>query len=49
MIDMDLDDEIATMREEIPNTNSETKIKKLSKRLKLLEAFRDSRATNQSG
>jgi DNA-directed RNA polymerase subunit beta' len=42
MMDMDLDDEIATMREEIPNTNSETKLKKLSKRLKLLESFRDS-------
>ena len=42
MMDMDLDEEIATMREEIPNTNSETKLKKLSKRLKLLEAFRDS-------
>ena len=39
MMDMDLDDEIASMREEIPNTNSETKIKKLSKRLKLLESF----------
>ena len=30
------------MREEIPATNSETKIKKLSKRLKLLEAFHQS-------
>src|SRR6056300_321696 len=42
MMDMDLNDEIVTMREEIPNTNSETKLKKLSKRLKLLESFRDS-------
>ena len=36
---LDLDTEIATLREEIPATNSETKIKKLSKRLKLMEAF----------
>ncbi|MEH6468833.1 MAG: DNA-directed RNA polymerase subunit beta' [Porticoccus sp.] len=39
MKDLDLDHEIATIREEIPNTRSETKIKKFSKRLKLLEAF----------
>ena len=37
--DMNLDEEIARLREEIPATNSETKIKKLSKRLKLMEAF----------
>ena len=37
--DLDMDGEIAQMREEIPNTNSETKIKKVSKRLKLMEAF----------
>ena len=37
--DLDLDAEIAQLREEIPATNSETKIKKLSKRLKLMEAF----------
>jgi DNA-directed RNA polymerase subunit beta' len=37
-----LDEEIARLREEIPATNSETKIKKLSKRLKLLEAFYNS-------
>ena len=37
-----LDEEIQTLREEIPATNSETKIKKLSKRLKLLEAFYNS-------
>ena len=37
--DLDLDAEIARLREEIPATNSETKIKKLSKRLKLMEAF----------
>jgi DNA-directed RNA polymerase subunit beta' len=39
MMQLDLPEEIATLREEIPVTNSETKIKKLSKRLKLMEAF----------
>ncbi len=39
MMDINLEEEIARLREEIPATNSETKIKKLSKRLKLLEAF----------
>ncbi|BCD96127.1 DNA-directed RNA polymerase subunit beta' [Marinagarivorans cellulosilyticus] len=39
MMDIDLDAEAQMLREEIPNTNSETKIKKLSKRLKLVEAF----------
>ncbi len=42
MKDMDVDAEVARLREEIPATNSETKLKKLSKRLKLLEAFADS-------
>ena len=42
MMQLDLDHEIATLREEIPATNSETKIKKLSKRLKLMEAFASS-------
>ncbi len=42
MKQLDLDQEIATLREEIPATNSETKIKKLSKRLKLMEAFANS-------
>ncbi|WP_110648493.1 DNA-directed RNA polymerase subunit beta' [Salinicola peritrichatus] len=37
--DIDLEEEIERLREEIPQTNSDTKIKKLSKRLKLLEAF----------
>ena len=37
--DIDLNRDAQEIREEIPNTNSETKIKKLSKRLKLLEAF----------
>ncbi|HEX7763491.1 MAG TPA: DNA-directed RNA polymerase subunit beta', partial [Cellvibrio sp.] len=36
---IDLESEIQRLREEIPNTTSETKIKKYSKRLKLLEAF----------
>ena len=39
MKDMDVDAEVFRLREEIPATNSETKLKKLSKRLKLLEAF----------
>jgi DNA-directed RNA polymerase subunit beta' len=42
MKDMDVDGEVARLREEIPQTNSETKLKKLSKRLKLLEAFVES-------
>jgi DNA-directed RNA polymerase subunit beta' len=42
MMQLDLVHEIATLREEIPATNSETKIKKLSKRLKLMEAFANS-------
>src|SRR5690554_4835733 len=36
---IDLETEVQRLREEIPNTTSETKIKKYSKRLKLLEAF----------
>ncbi len=40
--ELDIDDEIRIIREEIPQTNSETKLKKLSKRLKLLEAFNNS-------
>jgi DNA-directed RNA polymerase subunit beta' len=39
LIDMDLEELAVQLREEIPQTNSETKIKKLSKRLKLVEAF----------
>ena len=39
LVGLDLPGEIARLREEIPATNSETKIKKLSKRLKLMEAF----------
>ncbi|SDX74139.1 DNA-directed RNA polymerase subunit beta' [Marinobacter mobilis] len=40
--DIDLQGEIDTLREEIPQTNSETKIKKFGKRLKILEAFLNS-------
>ncbi len=36
---IDLEEECQQLREELPQTNSETKIKKLSKRLKLMEAF----------
>ena len=39
---LDLDAEIATLREELPKTNAETKIKKFSKRLKIMEAFKES-------
>jgi DNA-directed RNA polymerase subunit beta' len=39
LLNLDMDGEIAHLREEIPATNSETKIKKFSKRLKLMEAF----------
>ncbi|WP_297924126.1 DNA-directed RNA polymerase subunit beta', partial [uncultured Agitococcus sp.] len=37
--DIDLQAEMERLREEIPNTGSETKLKKLSKRLKLVESF----------
>ncbi len=39
---IDLEEEIKNLREELPTTNSETKIKKITKRLKLLEAFFES-------
>jgi DNA-directed RNA polymerase subunit beta' len=39
MADMDVNEEANRLREEIPQTNSETKLKKLSKRLKLLDGF----------
>jgi len=39
MKQMDLEAEIKQIRDEIPTINSETRIKKLSKRLKLMEAF----------
>ena len=37
-----LEKEVETLREEIDTTKSETKLKRLSKRLKLAESFRDS-------
>ncbi len=39
---LDLQHEAATLREEIASTSSETKLKRLSKRLKLVESFLDS-------
>ncbi|MGB9430485.1 MAG: DNA-directed RNA polymerase subunit beta' [Gammaproteobacteria bacterium] len=39
---IDLEKEVATLREEIGGTNSETKIKRLAKRLKLMESFLES-------
>ncbi len=39
---MDLPTEVVKVREDMANTNSETKIKRLSKRLKLIEAFMES-------
>ena len=42
MKDMDVREEITNIREELPQTNSDTKIKKLTKRLKLMEAFDNS-------
>ncbi|TLU59500.1 DNA-directed RNA polymerase subunit beta' [Thalassotalea litorea] len=40
--DIDLEGDIAQMREELPETGSETKRKKITKRLKLMEAFAQS-------
>jgi DNA-directed RNA polymerase subunit beta' len=40
--EMDLNEEIESLREDIESTNSDTKLKKLSKRLKLMEAFQAS-------
>jgi len=39
---IDIDEEVKVLRDEIPQTKSETKLKKISKRLKLLEAFQSS-------
>ncbi len=39
---MDLNAEAEQLRTDIPETNSETKLKKMTKRLKLIEAFLDS-------
>ena len=40
LLEIDLESEISDLRAEIPNTNSDTKMKKISKRLKLLEALK---------
>ena len=42
LLSIDIEAEVAALREEVPNTNSETKLRKLTKRLKLLEAFMQS-------
>ena len=42
LADLDLDQEIADLRQEVESTGSDTKLKKLSKRLKLMEAFQAS-------
>ena len=42
LLSIDIENEVQVLRDEIPNTNSETKLRKLSKRLKLLEAFMNS-------
>jgi DNA-directed RNA polymerase subunit beta' len=42
LISLDIESETATIREELPNTSSETKLKKLAKRLKILEGFQGS-------
>ncbi len=39
LMSIDIETEATYLREEIPNTNSETKLRKLTKRLKLLESF----------
>lgn len=39
---IDLEEQINALREELPNTTSETRIKRITKRLKVLEAFYDS-------
>jgi DNA-directed RNA polymerase subunit beta' len=39
---IDIDDEVKSLREDLPGINSETKAKKITKRLKLLEAFQQS-------
>lgn len=39
LIGVEIEDEIETLREEIASTESETKLKKFTKRLKLLEGF----------
>ncbi|MEJ2680195.1 MAG: DNA-directed RNA polymerase subunit beta' [Gammaproteobacteria bacterium] len=41
--DLDIKSEVEVVRDELRDTSSETKVKKLTKRLKLLEAFADSK------
>ena len=40
--EIDIEEEIKSLREELPSVTSETKSKKITKRLKLLEAFHES-------
>ncbi|GLR73124.1 DNA-directed RNA polymerase subunit beta' [Agaribacter marinus] len=40
--DLDVDSDVSVMREELPSVTSETKRKKITKRLKLLESFQQS-------
>ncbi|WP_395345364.1 DNA-directed RNA polymerase subunit beta' [Ningiella sp. W23] len=40
--ELDVDSDVAAMREELPSVTSETKRKKITKRLKLLESFQQS-------
>ncbi|AJD46984.1 DNA-directed RNA polymerase subunit beta' [Isoalcanivorax pacificus W11-5] len=42
LADLDLEQDIADLRQDIESTGSDTKLKKLSKRLKLMEAFQAS-------
>ncbi len=42
LMELDVNGEIARIRDELPSVSSETRLKKLAKRLKLLEAFADS-------
>ena len=42
LVDMDLQEEATVMRQELAETNSETKTKKISKRLRLVESFLES-------
>ncbi|WP_111658268.1 DNA-directed RNA polymerase subunit beta' [Isoalcanivorax indicus] len=42
LADLDLEQDIADLRQEVESTGSDTKLKKLSKRLKLMEAFQAS-------
>ncbi len=43
LLQIDLEGEAQALRDELPTTTSETKLKKIGKRLKLLEAFIDSK------